>query len=365
MRIIERYINNSITKIFISTVSTFCFLYILIEVTGTLDEIIDRKIPMAILLQYYSAFFPIIIVQTSSFACLISILFTFSNLNNTNEIIVMRSSGMNFWKITKPALIFGIIVSILIFWVNERLVPKASIMTKQIRNENMILKVDRLKYKQKIRNLTFYGLKSRLYFIDSFDPKKSELHGITITGHDKNQNIKEKIVALRGTWTGIAWKFHQCQITFFDEKGKPEKIKIYPEKLMDIKETPKDFLRQRLDVNSMNIRQLMEYINKFKNSGAAKALNNLRVDFHQKIAFPFGNFVIVLIGLPFAMMIKSRKGATFASIGLAIAVGFLFYVTNAVTLALGKGGVLPPILSAWATPLIFAAVALIIIESDF
>ena len=81
----------------------------------------------------------------------------------------------------------------------------------------MILKVDRIrKRKEDIRNLTFYGLKNRLYFIDSFDPNDQILKGITIIEHDKNQNIKQKIVAYRGTWAGIAWKFHQCQITTFN-----------------------------------------------------------------------------------------------------------------------------------------------------
>ena len=133
---------------------------------------------------------------------------------------------------------------------------------------------------------------------------------------------------------------------------------------MDIKETPEDFLKQRLNVTSMNIRQLKSYIDRFSKSGAIKALNNMRVDLHQKIAYPFGNFVIILIGLPFALMIRNRKGGTFISLGLAIILGFLYYVANAVSLAFGKSGLLPPILSAWAAPLLFTVMALIVIETD-
>ena len=89
------------------------------------------------------------------------------------------------------------------------------------------------------------------------------------------------------------------------------------------------------------------------------------VDLHQKIAYPFGNLVIVLIGLPFAMMIRSRKGSTFVSLGIALVLGFLYYVTNAVALAFGKSALLPPIVAAWAAPLLFITVALVIIETDF
>jgi len=369
MRILDRYITKSIASIFIYTILIFCFLYILIDVTSQLDEFIDRKIPIDILVKYYISYFPIILSQPiSSVACLIAVLFTFSNLNNSNEIIAMRASGLSFWKITKPAILFGLIVSMMVFWVNERLVPQATEVTQKIRNENMVLLVDRLRKKrEKIKNLTFYGLKNRLYFIDMFDPDTDELHGITIIEYDEDQNIKQKIIALKGIWTGLSWKFINCQIEIFSKTNLNTrlKIKVHEEKLMDIKETPNDFLQQRLNVSSMNILQLKDYIDRFSRSGATKALNNMRVDLHQKIAYPFGNFVIVLIGLPFALMIRSRKGGTFISIGVALILGFLYYVANAVALAFGKGGLFPPIISAWSVPLLFTIVAIVIIETDF
>ncbi|MBF0522702.1 MAG: LptF/LptG family permease [Candidatus Omnitrophica bacterium] len=368
MRILDRYITKSIITIFIATVLIFCFLYILIDVTSNLDEYINHKVPIQILVEFYLLTIPLMLVQTSSIACLIAVLFTFGRLNNANEVIAMRSSGMNFWQITKPAIIFGLLVSMTIFWVNEKCVTKAQALSEKIRNENIILETDRIKKQQeKITNLTFYGLKNRLYFVDTFDQHKSELYGITIVEYDEKQNMAQKIVALKGAWTGIAWKFTQCQVTAYDPTNleTPVKITVYKEKLMDIKETPEDFLQQRLQVSSMNIRQLHDYIIRFSRSGASKALNNLRVDLHQKIAYPFGNFVIVLVGLPFALMIRSRKGTTFAALGVALLVGFLYYVTNAVALAFGKGGFFPPVIAAWATPLIFSAIAITIIETDF
>ena len=134
---------------------------------------------------------------------------------------------------------------------------------------------------------------------------------------------------------------------------------------MDIKETPEDFLKQRLNVSVMNSRELNDYIGRFSKSGAVKALNNLRVDFHHKLAFPLQNFIIVLVGLPFVMMLKSRKGVAITSIGVGILIGFFYYISDAVFLALGKGGLFPPLIAAWATPFLFAAIALIVIEKKF
>ena len=316
MRIIDRYIARSIISIFFSTIFVFCFLYILIDMASNLDEILDRQVPWLILMEYYASFFPIILVQTSTISCLIAVLLTYSHLNTNNEAIVLRSSGLSFWQIIRPAIIFGLIVSAFIFWLNERYVPMATTQSRSIRNENIILAVDSQRKKQaKIKNLTFYGLKNRLFYIDSFDPDTFEMEGITIIGQYNNQNLKEKINALKGKWTGIAWKFYQCSISYFDSTNlaSPEQYNYYEEKLLDIKETPQDFLRQRINVTSMNIRQLHEYINRFSDSGAVKAINNLRVDLHEKIAYPFGNLVVILVGLPLALMSGRRKAMTFTN----------------------------------------------------
>ena len=71
------------------------------------------------------------------------------------------------------------------------------------------------------------------------------------------------------------------------------------------------------------------------------------------------------MGLPFALRMRSRRGSTFSAIGIAIGIGFLYYVANAVFLAFGKGGLFHPIVAAWLAPVLFVLTALLIIESDF
>jgi lipopolysaccharide export system permease protein len=370
MRILDRYILKSILVIFAGTVFTFAFLFILIDMFGNLQDFIQKSVGLNVILQYYISFLPSIVVQTSTMACLIAVLFTYSSLNAHNEIIAIRASGMNFWQITRPALVFALFVSALVFLVNEKFVPQSSMMNQEIRDTEIKV-APSLKGKGKplIHNLTFYGLKNRLFFIDTFDPNTNDLTGITIIGHDHSQNLVEKIVAGKGKWTGIAWKFFNCQITTYTSalpNNPPSAIRVSEEKLMDIKETPKDFLRQRMDISSMNLRQLHGYIKRFAGSGAIKTLNNLRVDLHQKITFPLRNFIIVLIGLPFALMsVGKRKAMTFTSIAIALVIGFLYYVSDAVGLALAKGGALLPWEGAWITPIIFTLLALFIIFRNF
>ncbi len=366
MRILDRYIHRSILVGFLSTIFIFSLLYILIDLTDTLDEIIENKIPLLTLAKYYVTLFPIILVQTSPISCLLAALFTYSRMNNNNEVIALRVSGLNFWQIAKPAIFLGLVIAFFSFWLNERYVPQATSVSKEMETQTMILKQDKKKKAKPIANLTFYGLKNRLYFIDTYEPADQILHGITIIGHDENQNIREKIVALKGHWSGIAWKFFKLQITQFDENGALiPPIKVYEEKLMDIKETPDDFVSQRLNISAMNIHQLSDYIERFGNSGATRAITNLKVDLYQKYSLPVSSFVILLVGLPFGLMLRNRKGMTFISIGIAVGIGFLYYVVNAIALALGKGGFIPPSMAAWSAPFLFMMTGLITIQHKF
>lgn len=214
-----------------------------------------------------------------------------------------------------------------------------------------------------ITNLTMYGLKNRLYFINKFTVASSTMEGITILEHDKNQNITKKIVANKGAFIDGLWEFQQCITYKFSPSGQMSDDPQYFEKeIMAIPETPRDFVNQRQRPSYMTIAQLEEYIWKFSKSGTSAIIRNLQVDLYEKFSMPFTNMIIILLGIPFALMM--RKHATgLSSIGLSLMVGFLYYVLEAVSIALGKGGVLFPALAATISHIIALSFGLYMIAS--
>ncbi|MBF0331352.1 MAG: LptF/LptG family permease [Candidatus Omnitrophica bacterium] len=371
MRILDRYILKSIITMFLGTILLFTFLYMLIDAATHLDDFLANKVPYGIIINYYASFFPVIFVQTSPIACLLSVLFTYSGLNNNNEIIALRASGLNYQKITRPAIMFGLMVTALVFLVNERFAPQAATIAQDIKKGKIEIsekeRTQRADKPQPIKYLFFYGLNNKLFFIDEYDPGTKTLNGVTVIGQDGQQRMTDKITAFKAIWTAQGWKFLNCQIARYNPEDQTltDEIQFFKEKMIDLGESPDDLLKQKLNVTSMNIRQLKVYIKRFKASGAIAALNNLKVDLQQKIAYPFACIVIIFVGLPFALVTGKRKGLTFASVGIALAIGFLFYVVNAVGLALGKGGILPPIAAAWLAPMLFTAAGIYFIKKMF
>lgn len=353
MCILDRYILRSVLAFFLICLCTFLFLYVVIDIVSHLDEILKQKASLDALILYYLSYLPIIFVNVAPFACLLSTLYTLGRLNRDNEIIAMRSSGLSILQITKTVLIFGALVSVFIFWVGDRLLPQSLTLTERMKDtlETGRKRIQDIK-REDIANLSIYGLKNRLFFINKFSPSTNTMEGIVILEHDDSQNITKKIVANKGEYKDDLWRFYQCITHEFDENGQMKGEPIYlQEEIMTIPETPEEFLNQRQRPDFMTIAQIDEYIWKLSRSGATGVIRNLKVDYYHRFTGPFTSIIILILGIPFAFKMK-RRATGLSSLGLSIMMGFLYYVLTTVSLALGKAGFIPPLPAAFLPHLV-------------
>ncbi len=363
MRILDRYILKSVVFIFISCIFSFLFLYITIDVLSNLDEILKHRATLTLMVQYYLSYLPVMFVQVSPFACLLSTVYTFSKLNHNNEIIAMRSSGMSILRIAKGVLLFGLLISLLVFWVNNSFVPSALTENRRIKAQiEEGASPNRAKKPKLIINLSMYGSRNRLFFINRFFVDTKTMEGITILEHDENQNLTKKIVADKGVYTDGLWKFSQCITYKFDHNGQViDEPSYFEEEIMAIPETPKDFASLGQKPELMDIHQLQDYIWRVSKSGATTVIRNLKVDLYQRFTSPFTSLIIILLGIPFSL-ITHKRASGMASIGISIIVGFLYYILDAVCLAIGKSGLLMPSMAASMSHLTALSLSLYLIS---
>ena len=356
MRILDKYILKPHLGTFFCCLFIFIFLYVISDTLTHLDEILKHHIGLSFIYQYYLTCLPIIFVQTSPVAILLATIYVFGRLNRSNELIALRSNGLSLWQISMPVLIIGLLLSISIFSVNEKILPQARLQTDRMRSQ--FEGNTNITPKEVIHNLTFYGLENRLFFINTFDSKSNTMEGITLLEHDDKQNLISKITARRGAYKDKLWFFYEFTKLRFDSEGQLRDDAIYAqEEIMDITETPQDFLQQKKRQELMNITQLEDYIWRLKKSGASAAIKNLLVDLYQRYASALTSFILILIGIPFSFTIRKRANI-FSSFGICIAISFLYYVVNGISLALGKSGLLLPFLSVWLVPAGFSIAAL-------
>ena len=361
MKIIDKYITAGFIGPFLYCLFIFLFLYTVADVIGHLDALVRQDIPLGIIKNYYLASLPFIFVQTVPFAMLLASIFLLGNLNRHNEIIALRASGVSTRRIITPLLLIGIAISLGVFLANDKLVPQSSVTSKMI--EDLYFNKNKADRTGKIEDITIFGKGGRLFYAKSFDLKNKVLEDIVLLEHDKDQVLKRKITAQRMEWTGDKWRFINCDIFRFDKEGNVlgKHAVFRTPKIINFDERPDDLLKEQTQPEFMNYGQLRDYVHilDLENKSTAR---KLLVDMHYKLSQPFTGLVIMLIGIPFSL--KRTRTKTIGSMGMALAIAIIYYVVNAIFLALGKGGFLLPIIAAWAANVTFAALGVYLIANS-
>ncbi len=359
MKIIDRYIVREFILPFFYCLSVFISLYIVIDLFSRLEDILKHHVEWRVLLQYYAAFLPIIFVRTAPIAVLLSTLYVLGNLSKYNEITALKASGLNIWRLTLPFFFLGLIISIATLVINDKVVPQANLISTTVKEERLD-KEKKSSQQRIVENIAIYGTRNRLIHVRRFYVQDNLLKGITILEQDENERVTAKIQAKSAKWIKGRWIFFDCVIYNFDKLGQanPEPS-IFKKMFIDIEEKPKDFLRREASSEFMSYRKLKSYIERLSGSGA-KIVQKLLVDLHYKISFPFVSLVIIFLGIPFAL--SAGGTGKVASIGLSIVIGFFYYTVEALSIALGKRGTLPPFLSAWFANILFTSVAIMLMR---
>jgi len=360
MKIIDRYVAKGFLGSFIWCLFVFVIMAVIIDIFSFIDDIVKYKIPLQSVIAFYFYYVPTMFVQIIPMAALLSTIYMLSNLNKNNEIIAMKSSGLSLWRILTPLLVLGFLASTLTFMVNDRVIPLTSKISQLIRREELEKHKSGGNQARSIKNVAIYGTGNRIVFARNYDTAEKKLTNIIIHEHDTGENLVLKTTAKSALWTGREWKFYKVITYKVNNAGKllgpPE---FYSEKIIPLKEKPRDFASNEWKSDFMSYKELRNYIANFHGSGV-KIARNLLVDLHYKLAFPFISLIIIMVAAPFALL--TMRGGVMIGIGTSIVIGLLYYAVIAVSLALGKAGILPPFIAAWSGNIIFIGVGIYLLN---
>lgn len=359
MRIVDRYLLRGFVGPFLFCLSLFCVLFVIVDSFNNIDEFLRYHVSVKLILTYYAYLLPTLLVQIVPIAALVSILFILGDLNKHNELIAMRASGLSALHILAPFIFFSVVISFTVLLINEAVVPDAAITSKAI-YEGLIQKGKYSLNERAIKNVTLLGRDHRLYYAREFEVTKQVLYDVSLIQDNAEREIESKITASRATYADGAWTFEDAIQFELDAEGDVIGEPHIAKKLvMRLDERPEDFIKQASQVEYMNTRQLRVMIKKLKGSGE-NLLRGLKVDLHTKIAFPFITLIVMLIGAPLAM--RTGRGNAMVGIGTSVCVVIAYYGMHSICVALGKGGQLPPVLSAWFANLAFTAIGVYLIR---
>ena len=355
MRILEKYVLKSFITAFLFCIVLLIVLGIIGDILGFLDDIFKKSIPLTSILAFYFYLAPFAFVNMVPFACLLSSVYVFNTLSKNHEVTAVITSGLSLWKLLRPVLLVTFMLCLATFIVNDRFVPSTMEKANRIRQEELEKEKDKSDFK--IQDIAVYGKGDQIIFARSYDPATKILENVIIHKQGKEHLVTEKISARSVKWRAEGYWLGEEVIVFKVTpdgtfSGNPE---VFRRRKLFIGEAPEDFGKNQWDPRFMSYEQLRKYLKAFS-VGSSSTIRRLLVDLNYKLAFPFTALVTVLVGVPFSI----ETGRASALIGMVrgIGVAMLYLPVMAVSLALGKGGVLSPFVAAWLSNILFASVGI-------
>lgn len=353
MRILRTYfLKEFIGPLFLG-LGVLTFVMILGNLIKITDLVINKGVDIISVSKLFLLMVPALIKYTLPIASLSAVLLSIGRLSNDNEIVAIKTSGINLISLMLPLLFVGLILSLILVIFNDRVIPYAHYALRKTLVE------------MGIKNPTA-ALEPGV-FINSF-----EKYTLFIYQIEENKLINVRIYEPQGenkpTRTIIAKKGEFISI--------PEK-KIIKLKLVDgtsdepDPNNPLNFYKinfknyfMTLNLNraenkervekkpkDMTIPELNAEISRLRKGGIDPA--PLITEINEKIALAFSCFMFILLGIPMAVITRRREKSINFSIAFLI-VG-IYYLLLIGSEALSLQGALNPQIAMWLPNIIFGA----------
>jgi lipopolysaccharide export LptBFGC system permease protein LptF len=98
-------------------------LLLLVEIFDCIDRFIGRQVLWVDAVRYLAFKLPWMVYQMMPAACLLASVLTFSTLNKHQETTAMRAHGISPLRLTRPLLLLGCVVSLVLLVAQEYLLP--------------------------------------------------------------------------------------------------------------------------------------------------------------------------------------------------------------------------------------------------
>ena len=352
MTIVDKYLAREIFKCLAIVLTVVVGLYIIIEFFNKVDNFLEAGLSIARLIRYLQLKLPQIIVQIIPVAMLLAVMIALSLMNKNNEIIALKCAGISVYYLLRSVLTIAIVSSVVIFFLSEIIVP----ITISRANKIWLMEVkNKPTVTSRQKDIWIKGHNS-IYFIQYFNPKNQSISGVILNFFDNDFKLTRRIDANRGLYRQGKWVFYDMMEQVLDSESEVYQMQFHPEKMVDVDFLPEDLMRVFKRSEEMNIAELYRYYHEVEQEGYDATA--FRVDFQARFAYPVLSIIICIVGIGTTVKRNRREGAS-VSIVFGALVVFLYWVMNGFCLSLGYGGLLPPIISAWISNIIFSCYAVL------
>jgi lipopolysaccharide export system permease protein len=363
MSLLQRYVLKKFIYCYVMTAVGLIGLFLVVDFFERVDEFVRRDVPYLDLIFYFICKVPGIVFYMAPQAVLIATVITLASLARDNEIVAMKACGIGVVGITLPIIGASFVIALLVLANNEYIAPLAA------KKANYIFKVkvqgnptygdSYITVSRSADEIWLVAKDKAIWHIRQFDRDGGRMDNVSIFYRLNKHFIHKRVDAKEVIWNGKQWEFFDGFIRTFVSGGL-DTTTYYKKKIFPVEETLSDFIINNKEIHSeeLSLRELQKQIQGLTAEGKDTLKN--RVEFHQKISYPFISIVLALLAIPLSLR-SSRHGGVLFCVGVNLAVGFVFSFMYAMGVSLGFGGFFSPLFAAWGPFLFFSSLGFYLI----
>jgi lipopolysaccharide export system permease protein len=316
--LLERYLISEITPILLFTI---VIVTVVAESIGISFEqfsfLLTEQISFGTLIYLHILKVPEFIVLAVPIAILMTTIFVYNKLSITSEIIALQSCGISLYKLIFPAIHLSLILSLILFIVNEGIVPisnyKAAITLEEVMNVNRWdLKSDHIVYKE-LANRNYEQISNKdnylKYFFYSERFSDGKMQEVTLLIRD-NRGLKVIIKSKFAEWNegNKYWFFYNGVKSIINPDGSYGQGIKFDEIRLNLSSISRQFQldREKLDHREMNIFQIYQRLLVAKKAGDIPNLIKLQVNLQKRFTLPISCAVLSFLGTAIGINLQPR-----------------------------------------------------------
>ena len=355
MTILFRYILREYVKIFVMCFAGLLTIYLVIDFFEKVRRFLRYDSGIVPILTYFALKIPAISFQIAPFAILMATLLTLGLLSRSNEITAMRSCGVSLLWMTSPFLLLATGVSLILLAFSSTIIPLSSEKAEEVR----LIQIEKRPAPLTVKATQPWARvgADTLMRVNEIGVGGKTLHGVHLFHFDRAFRLDQMTEAAEAGYTPGGWVLLNGNQRRFHPDNTVD-LALFTEQRMDIPLIPDDFFTS-LTGNSetMTFREIRNYVGRFRQEGFS--FTRLLTDYYGRLAFPLVAVIMVIVGIALGLRQSGVRGRSLAmGIGQAFIVGFCYWTTHSIAIALGRGGVLAPMLAGWMANLLFLSFGL-------
>ena len=349
LNILDRYVSRIYLRTAAIAFAGLLGIFYISTILDRSDKLFKGQATGGMLVQLLAFLTPQFIYYVIPLAALLSVLVTFGVLSRTSELSVMKACGISIYRVAAPLILISMVWSGALFGLEQRLMALAN------RRADALDSAIRGRPPRTFNALNrrwLVGHDGGIYHYSYFDPQKQALDRLVIYQPAPGAwRLASQTFATRAVWTGRDWHGQSGWHQDFALPGAG--WKAFSEQPLPL-ETPDYFETEQPIAELMTVGQLKQHIDELASSGFN--IVPLSVDLQKKLAFPFVTVVMTLLAIPFGMTM-GKRGALYG-IGIGVVLALSYWTLSSAFAAVGKAGLLGPVLAAWAPNVIAAGSAM-------